>query len=373
MSKIVLEGITKRFGDVVAVDNINLEIESGSFFSIVGPSGCGKTTTLRMLAGLERPDSGRIWIGDQLVFSSDDEIFIPAAKRQIGMVFQSYALWPHKRIFENVSFGLEMKKLNKADIKQKTTEVLNLMQIPDLDNRYPSEISGGQQQRVALARELVVDPSVLFMDEPLSNLDARLRMDMRAELRRLHANTGKTIVYVTHDQLEALSLSTQIVVMNEGKLQQIGTPDIIYFNPRNLFVAEFLGLSTINTVGARIKDLQLCCGDLTLPVTLQDLKLNSPVNNDKNVIVGIRPESLSLSVVPNDRSINGSVGVILSAGPSNFVEVILADNPQGRISFIVQDFTKLTLAQGDRVHIAFNAKQVLIFDPETKNCLNSQL
>ena len=182
MKKIVLEGITKRFGDVVAVDNLSLEIEPGSFFSIVGPSGCGKTTVLRMLAGLERPDSGRIWIGDRLVFSSDDGIFVPAAKRQIGMVFQSYALWPHMRVFDNVSFGLKMKKLSKVEIEQKTASVLSLMQIPGLENRYPSELSGGQQQRVALARELVVDPPVLFMDEPLSNLDARLRMDMRAEL-----------------------------------------------------------------------------------------------------------------------------------------------------------------------------------------------
>jgi multiple sugar transport system ATP-binding protein len=369
MKKIVLEGITKRFGDVVAVDNLSLEIEPGSFFSIVGPSGCGKTTVLRMLAGLERPDSGRIWIGDRLVFSSDDGIFVPAAKRQIGMVFQSYALWPHMRVFDNVSFGLKMKKLSKVEIEQKTASVLSLMQIPGLENRYPSELSGGQQQRVALARELVVDPPVLFMDEPLSNLDARLRMDMRAELRRLHISTGKTIVYVTHDQLEALSLSTQIAVLCEGRIQQIGAPDTVYFRPRNLFVAEFLGLSPINTFRARVNGGQLCYGNLALPVTLEDLELNTTAGI-QDVIVGIRPESLSLSTEPDSRSVQGTVEVVLPAGPSNFVEVILADDEQRRVRFTVQDFTKLALAQGDEINVVFNPGGVLVFDPETSCCLN---
>jgi len=372
MSRIILEGITKVFNSVVAVDNLNLEIESGNFFSIVGPSGCGKTTILRMLAGLERPNSGRIWIEDHLVFSSRDGIFIPASKRQIGVVFQNYALWPHKNVFENVSFGLLIKKQNQSEIKQKTNDVLKLMQITGFNTRYPSELSGGQQQRVAIARELIVEPPVLLMDEPLSSLDARLRMDMRAELRRLHANTGKTIVYVTHDQIEALSLSMQIAVMNKGRIQQIGTPDEIYFKPKNLFVAKFIGLSPINIVRAQVRDIYLHCGNFTLPLTLQDLKLkpNSPICG-KEMIVGIRPESMSLSEVPIAQSIKGSVGIVLSAGSSNFVEVTLANNSRDRIKFMVQDFTKLPLTQGDRINIVFNPSRVLIFDSETNNCLNS--
>lgn len=191
MSLVRLENVTKRFGNVVAVDNISLEIEKGSFFSIVGPSGCGKTTTMRMTAGLEIPNSGRIWIGDRLVFSGDDRTFVRPAQRQISMVFQSYALWPHMTVYDNIAFGLQVNKVSREEIKRRVSDVLELFQIGNLADRYPNELSGGQQQRVAIARELVADREVLFMDEPLSNLDAKLRTEMRAELKRLHAETGK--------------------------------------------------------------------------------------------------------------------------------------------------------------------------------------
>src|SRR5512136_2214382 len=243
---IVIKNLTKRFGDVVAVNNVSLTIKPGTFLTLLGPSGCGKTTLLRCVAGLEDPDGGEIYIGDRLIFSHPKGISLPAGKRDLGLVFQNYALWPHMTVYQNMTFALEIQKLPKAEIEKRVQASLAEVQMEGYADRYPREMSGGQQQRIALARMLAYRPKVFLMDEPLSNLDARLRMDMRSELKRLHYVSGATTIYVTHDQVEALTMSTTIAVMKEGVIQQLDTPDRIYHYPANLFVADFIGNPKVN-------------------------------------------------------------------------------------------------------------------------------
>src|SRR5512141_2085783 len=243
---ITIKNLTKHFGDVKAVNNVSLTIEPGAFLTLLGPSGCGKTTLLRCLAGLEDPDGGEIYIGNNLVFSYEKGISIPSSKRDLGLVFQNYALWPHMKVDKNITFALEIQKLPKAEMDKRVKEALAEVKMEGFEDRYPREMSGGQQQRIALARMLAYRPKVFLMDEPLSNLDARLRIDMRTELKRLHHVSGATTIYVTHDQVEALTMSTRIAVMREGVLQQIDPPDRVYRFPANLFVADFIGSPKVN-------------------------------------------------------------------------------------------------------------------------------
>ena len=251
MPKIVLTDITKRWGDFYAVDHLDLVIEDCSFVTLLGPSGCGKTTTLRMIAGLETPTSGRIEIGDTVVFDSEKGINIPANKRHVGFLFQNYALWPNMTVYQNISFGLKnLKKYSKQEIDEIVHRVARVVKIEMFLDRYPSELSGGQQQRVAIARTLAPEPEVIFMDEPLSNLDAKLRLEMRSELQRLHLTTGRTFVYVTHDQMEAMTLATKICLIENGVLQQYDPPLVVYGKPNNLFVADFVGSPSINFIEA---------------------------------------------------------------------------------------------------------------------------
>ena len=252
MPKIVLTDVTKRWGSFYAVDHLNLVIDDCSFVTLLGPSGCGKTTTLRMIAGLETPTSGRIEIGDQVVFDSEKGINIPANKRHVGFLFQNYALWPNMTVYQNISFGLKnLKKYTKQEIDEIVARVARVVKIEMFMDRYPSELSGGQQQRVAIARTLAPEPEVIFMDEPLSNLDAKLRLEMRSELQRLHLTTGRTFVYVTHDQMEAMTLATKICLIDNGVLQQYDAPLDVYGRPNNLFVADFVGNPAINFIEAQ--------------------------------------------------------------------------------------------------------------------------
>ena len=232
-----LKGIVKKFGTLEAVKKIDLNVEQGSLVTLLGPSGCGKTTILRMIAGLEHPTEGEIYINDRLVND------IPIHKRNLGMIFQNYALFPHKTIFDNVAFGLKYRNVSKTDIREKVRKALEMVRLPDVGNRYPSQLSGGQQQRIALARAIIIEPDVLLMDEPLSALDENLREDMRREIDNLQQMLRVTTIFVTHDQREALSMSDKIVVMNEGVLQQEGPPEDVYNMPSNRFVADFLGSS----------------------------------------------------------------------------------------------------------------------------------
>jgi iron(III) transport system ATP-binding protein len=245
MPALEVSGIKKSFGEVTAVNGVSFTVPHGSFTTILGPSGCGKTTTLRMLAGLERPDSGEIRIGGHVVSSSDDRVFVPIEKRDVGMVFQSYALWPHMTVFEQVAYPLRVRRMKKAQIREKVLSTLELVQLTKQQDRHPAEISGGQQQRVALARALVFDPAVLFLDEPLSNLDAALRDRMCLRIARLHQQTGITMVYVTHDQSEALSLSDQIVLLHQGNVIDIGAPSRIYDQPVSFDDSGFVGAGNV--------------------------------------------------------------------------------------------------------------------------------
>lgn len=290
--KIVLQNLTKKFpsrnkkshGEVVAVDNFNFEIPDGKLIGLLGPSGCGKSTTLNMICGLEKPSSGKIFFGE------DDVTRLPPENRGVGMVFQNYALYPHLTVKQNILFPLQNQKgkdkLSKPEMEKRADEAAKLVQIEELMDRKPSELSGGQQQRVAIARALVKMPHVLLLDEPLSNLDARLRLQTREEIRKIQRATGITTVFVTHDQEEAMSISDMIVVMKQGVIQQIGKPQEVYDSPVNLFVAKFLGTPPINVFEGRIRGEKLYIG--------KDAVLPAPGLLDQEVFAGIRPEGFLL-------------------------------------------------------------------------------
>ena len=241
MPGLTLSHISKKYDDVTAVADVDLDVADGEFVALLGPSGCGKSTTLRMVAGFEAPTTGSIRIGDRLVSSGDEGIGVPSNRRDIGLVFQSYALWPHMTVGKNVGYGLRTRKVSKDELASRVREALDLVHMGDYIDRYPSELSGGQQQRVALARAVAYNPSLLLLDEPLSNLDARLRVQMRAEIRRIQAETGLTVVLVTHDQDEALEMSDEMILMRAGKIMQQGAPADVFGSPKNRFVADFLG------------------------------------------------------------------------------------------------------------------------------------
>ena len=303
MSEIKLNSLVKNFGgNSLAVDNLSVTFPSGEFVCLLGPSGCGKTTTLRMIAGLERPDSGEIFCGDQTYFSSNTGEYLKTEKRNLGLMFQSYALWPHMTVFQNIVFGLDMKNQSSSEKEKRFEELEKLFQLKNLKNRYPSELSGGQQQRVALARMLAVNPNLLLLDEPLSNLDSNLRLEMRAELKRLHQTLGCTIIFVTHDQMEAMTLATSIAVMNKGVIEQLAKPMEIYKNPKSLFVAKFVGSPQMNTVD--FND-----GEQLAQSLLSKTKFEK--NNVKTL--GIRPESIKLTSKDNG-DINGKIETIQPTG-----------------------------------------------------------
>jgi len=307
---IAIQGVSRVYpGDVRAVWELDLEIPDGSFTTLLGPSGCGKTTTLRMIAGLELPTAGEIRIGDLLAFSLAKGRSLPPSKRGLGLVFQSYALWPHLTVAQNISFGLEVQRLGKAEIERRRDEVAAALQIDNLLHRYTSELSGGQQQRVAIARVLVMRPSVLLLDEPLSNLDATLRMDMRAELKRLHAETGATVIYVTHDQLEALTMSTHIALMNQGELQQFAPPLELYAHPANRFAATFLGNPRINLLEGRAERDRIVCGELSVP-----LEAPLDVAQGEGVVLGLRAEELHLRRAADGDRAGAGAGVAGTPG-----------------------------------------------------------
>lgn len=287
MPEIKLDNIVKNYGtDTNSLDNLDLTVEDGDFMCLLGPSGCGKTTTVRMIAGLEHATSGRIQIGDSLVDSPDDRKFVSAENRNIGLVFQSYALWPHLTVRENIAYGLKIKKTPKNERSEKIATTAMKLGITDYLDRYPAQLSGGQQQRVALARMLVVNPKLMLLDEPLSNLDSRLRLEMRAELKRIHRDFGATIVFVTHDQWEAMTLATRVAVLHDGCLQQVGSPTEIYDRPVNKFVANFLGSPPINFIEEGESEIS--------GSAMSELRRLVPAHAGTVKSIGIRPESILL-------------------------------------------------------------------------------
>ena len=303
MSEIKLKEVIKNFGgNSIAVDNLSEVFPDGEFVCLLGPSGCGKTTTLRMIAGLETPDSGEILHGNKIFFSSKTGELVKTENRNLGLMFQSYALWPHMTVYKNIVFGLEMQKKTSEEKEKRYLELEKLFHLENFRDRYPSELSGGQQQRVALARMLAIKPSLLLLDEPLSNLDSNLRLEMRSELKRLHQSIGCTIIFVTHDQMEAMTLATSIAVMNKGKIEQIDKPMEIYNNPKSLFVAKFVGSPQMNIINTdKDKELALCLSN----------KLNIQKNSVKNF--GVRPESIKM-VKNNEGDINAIIETIQPTG-----------------------------------------------------------
>lgn len=295
MAGVSIRKVRKTYGGSgpYAVEDLDLEIPNSEFLCLLGPSGCGKTTTLRMIAGLENLSDGEILIGERIVDSVPKGIFVPPEKRQIGLVFQNYALWPHLTVEQNVEFGMKLQKVPKEQREREMTAVMETLGIARYRKRYPSEMSGGQQQRVALARMLAVSPSVILLDEPLSNLDAKLRLEMRSELKRIHSELGSTFIFVTHDQFEAMTLATTIAVMSDGLLQQLGTPDDIYDRPANRFVAEFVGTIPINIV-------ELAGADTDSLTHWMRKNLEAlPSTGAAVASVGVRPEAVKFAIHGN--------------------------------------------------------------------------
>ncbi len=355
---ITINNLTKRFGNVIAVNDVSLTIEPRTFLTLLGPSGCGKTTLLRCISGLEDPDEGEIYIGNQLVFSHVKGISIAPGKRDLGLVFQNYALWPHMNVYKNMTFALEIQKLSKEDMDKRVKESLAEVQMSGYEDRYPREMSGGQQQRIALARMLAYRPSVFLMDEPLSNLDARLRMDMRTELKRLHHISTATTIYVTHDQVEAMTMSTNIAVMKEGVIQQMDTPDQVYHFPANLFVADFIGNPKVN----------LMPGWVTSKNLVDVGKFNVPVNTGNQngeVVVGIRPEDINVSLEPIEGGVEFQAYSVLPSGAETTIIARLGDT-----ELTVKEMGVSKMKMDQKIWLTFNIDAINLYDKTTGILVN---
>jgi len=355
--RVRLERVSKRFGRVVALKEVTLEFEDGSFSALLGPSGSGKTTLLYLIAGIYKPSTGRIYFDDR------DVTMLPPNKRNVGLVFQNYALYPHMTVYENIAFPLRLRKLPKRVIDEKVREVAKMLHIDSLLDRYPSQLSGGQQQRVAMARALVKEPDVLLLDEPLSNLDALLRVKIRAELKRLQRDIGITTIYVTHDQSEALALADKIVVIDSGVVQQVGTPEEVYNNPRNLFVAGFIGSPPANLLTGRVEKGSGCAivaGQRVCP----DLPISALLELLEEVIVAFRPEHARLDEAPGGAgmvSFEGEVYAVETLGRENIVTLMVDSVP---VKVITPP--DMMPREGSRMFIVVPVSKLKFFDPKTE-------
>jgi len=366
MPEIRLNNVTKKFGSFVAIENLNLEIRDRDFITLLGPSGCGKTTTLRMIAGLETPTAGEILIDDRVVFSSENNINVNPDKRDVGFLFQNYALWPHMTVYQNISFGLENLKWAKDRIKARVEELTELLKIEEFIERYPAELSGGQQQRVAIARTLAPNPKVLLMDEPLSNLDAKLRMEMRSELKRLHSEIDSTFVYVTHDQLEAMTLATKICLLDEGILQQYSPPLEIYNYPDNLFVADFIGNPAMNFVDVRCSKVAGNRATLDFEgfqIFFESEETGKKIGSEEEYILGFRPEDIKID---EKNKITGEIYSTLPSGKETIIKVKV----NGRILTLLA-FGRVDFKIGERISLGFDSDTYLLFDKDSKKMITS--
>lgn len=365
MANIKMENICKTYPNgVSAVDNFNLEIKDQEFVIFVGPSGCGKSTTLRMIAGLEDITSGTLQIDGRIVNE------VPARDRDIAMVFQSYALYPHMTVYDNIAFGLRRRKLSKAEMDEKVQEAARILDLTSQLKKKPRELSGGQKQRVAMGAAIVRDPKVFLMDEPLSNLDAKLRVQMRLEIAQLHERLGATIVYVTHDQTEAMTLGTRIVVMKDGVMQQEGTPDNLYSHPANLFVAGFIGSPQMNFLDAQVEEnsgeITLRIGEtsLALPVSRQKV-LREKGYLGKNIILGIRPEDIKDSEILVNMQRDSSIKAVIQVYELLGSEVLLYFEYAGN-KVIASVHPRTMAREGDTVRLAFDMEKSYLFDKDTE-------
>ena len=368
MASVSLRHIYKKYpGGVTAVSDFNLEIKDKEFLVLVGPSGCGKTTTLRMIAGLEEITEGELFIGDQLVND------VAPKDRKIAMVFQNYALYPHMTVFENMAFGLKLNKTPKEEIKRRVEEAARILDITHLLDRKPKALSGGQKQRVALGRAIVRNPKVFLLDEPLSNLDAKLRAAMRTELTKLHNRVGTTFIYVTHDQVEAMTMATRIVVMKDGLIQQVDTPQNLYDSPCNLFVAVFIGTPQINFINGTLtkkgEDMYFNFEDKSIKLPAE--KANNPALKDyidQEVVVGLRPECIHDAPAQveafTDSQVEAFVDVTELMGAEIYLYLTIGEtNLTARVS------SRSTSRAGDTIKVAFDTSRIHIFDKDTEKCI----
>ena len=364
MAKVVIENLTKKYGDVAAVTSLDLTIEDRSFVVLLGPSGCGKTTILRCIAGLESPDQGEIHIGDRNVTD------LPPKDRDIAMVFQSYALYPHMTVYDNISFPLRIRKKSRGDVKSAVERVADLLRVRDLLDRKPRQLSGGEQQRVALGRSLVREPRVFLMDEPLSNLDARLRLHMRAELKRLQKELGITTVYVTHDQAEAMTMADKIALIEKGVLQQYEPPEDIYGKPANTFVAGFLGSPPMNFFQASLVEEnrtgRLEGSGFMFPISRDLSDFLKQTINDRAVVVGVRPEDIVLRKEPvsGEQSIKSDVYVVEPMGSTTIVDMKAGDEVY---KVIVPATFKATI--GEEMLMCFTDDHMHIFSASSQESI----
>ena len=360
MSKIVLTGINKYYGTNRVLKDVDLTIEDGEFMTLLGPSGCGKTTTLRVIAGLEKPQSGSIVMDGKRIVNAAESFFAPPAKRGLNLVFQSYALWPHMTVFDNVAFGLRVKHTPKDEIKKLVESALSRMQIGEYAGRYPSELSGGQQQRVAIARAIASPVKLLLLDEPLSNLDAKLRVDMRSELKRLHEEMGTTIIYVTHDQVEALTLSTRIAVFFNGHIEQVASPMSLYQNPASVRIAEFIGNPKINLTGGKAKrteaglEVESAFGNFTFQKSDCTDKIPDGTFNCR---IGFRPEEVTVSRTASKGAVECRVYSSMPAGSETLIRLSVAGE-----SFLAKRLGIRHYKADETVYAAIESEKLNVFD-----------
>jgi ABC-type sugar transport system ATPase subunit len=360
MGEVVLRQLTKTFGDVVAVNDVSLRVEDGEFLVLLGPSGCGKSTILRLIAGLEDATSGEIAIGDKLVN------FVDPVKRNVAMVFQNYALYPHMTVFKNVAFPLQMAKQPKEAIREAVHAAAAILELDELLDRYPDQLSGGQRQRVALARAIVRQPEAFLMDEPLSNLDALLRVQTRGELMRLHQRLGTTTVYVTHDQVEAMTMGHRIAVMRRGVIQQLGAPEDVYSRPTNVFVATFIGSPPMNLISGHLERdgaWQFRGEGFSLPLQPETLGATDSALGRAagSAQLGVRPEDIRLGAAGGE-GIGGTVQLLEPVGSDLFLSIEAAGT-----TLLVRTPPDTQVAQGDDVTLTFNPSRSHIFDAEGRS------
>jgi multiple sugar transport system ATP-binding protein len=409
MAEVTMEEVTKVFGeDVVAVDKMNLDIPDGEFVVFVGPSGCGKSTALRMIAGLEDISAGKVFIGDQVVND------LPPRQRDIAMVFQNYALYPHMNVRENMGFALKLRKMDKSEIDRRVNEAARILSIERFLGRKPKALSGGQRQRVALGRAIVREPKAFLMDEPLSNLDAKLRVHMRTEIAKLHNRIGTTTIYVTHDQTEAMTMADRIVVLRDGKVQQIATPQVMYDKPDNVFVAGFIGSPAMNFIVARLEkkngSLEVVFGGTRLPLSQEELDRAKERGYDpesytgRDVILGIRPEHIEDAGTEAAEAIGGSDGantmdvdpqVIESMGSEKYVYFEASNDQAAHLQslgemtddetsgdeggegsadesgemMVARVSAESAANEGQQMRLVIDASKVHLFDPETERSI----
>jgi multiple sugar transport system ATP-binding protein len=365
MAEVIYDHVTKEFGAVAAVNDLTLQVADREFLVLVGPSGCGKSTALRLLAGLEEITRGNIYIGDRLVNS------ISAKDRDIAMVFQSYALYPHMSVYDNLAFGLTLRKVPRTEVRRRVGEVARILDIEALLERKPRQLSGGQRQRVALGRAIVREPAVFLFDEPLSNLDAKLRAQTRAELNKLHQRLGTTFIYVTHDQIEAMTMATRIAVLRDGVLQQVGEPQELYERPCNVFVAGFIGSPEMNFFRVKVRgspeEMFLDEPTFRLPVPEEKTKSLVPYLG-KEIIIGIRPENLhdlAYSLPgPTVARIKATVEVTELMGNEIFLHLLTGDTP-----FLARVDLRTKVRAGQEVEVSLDMARMHAFDPQTEQAL----